>query len=256
MKNSIYCLLLVVFTVASCKKDKPDTPAGPAETATLSFEMQSIAGSDQEPLTLNKSYRNANGDSVTFTAFRYWLSNVVLVRADGSEWAAPDSYFLLENTAAKVREEFSIPNIPAGDYTSIRFSVGVDPLHNASLDAAKGELSPSVDMSWTWNTGYIFLKAEGTYYNPDSLKKLNWLYHVGTNTNYRQVSLSFPAKTTMGAGKTPGMHIVVDALKLFGPTPHTMKLRSTAMIMTGPADKATEVADNYAALFALHHIHP
>jgi len=62
-------------------------------------------------------------------------------------------------------------------YDSIRFMVGVDSLTSVS-GAMGGDLDPTKGMFWTWNTGYIFFKAEGTSPICDT-RKNRYVYHLG-----------------------------------------------------------------------------
>ncbi|WP_236145216.1 MbnP family protein, partial [Nostoc sp. CMAA1605] len=60
-----------------------------------------------------------------------YLSNVKLVREDGSVWSEPESYHLLRlPTAAAGRGSLTLKDVPYGTYTGITFSFGVDEAHN------------------------------------------------------------------------------------------------------------------------------
>ena len=62
--------------------------------------------------------------SYEFSHFRYWVSNLMLVKSDGSEYAVPDAYYLLEETnpvavqdgsytyPARKRETVNLASIP------------------------------------------------------------------------------------------------------------------------------------------------
>ena len=50
--------------------------------------------------------------------------------------------------------------MPAGNYNSLSFLLGVDSMHNVS-GAQTGALDPANDMFWTWNSGYVMAKMEG-----------------------------------------------------------------------------------------------
>ncbi|MBC7425469.1 MAG: hypothetical protein H7321_02945, partial [Bacteroidia bacterium] len=61
---------------------------------------------------------------------------------------------------------FSLPvNIPSDlQYDKVKFNVGVDSLTNVS-GAMGGNLDPAKGMYWTWQSGYINCKIEGTCSN-------------------------------------------------------------------------------------------
>ena len=85
-------------------------------------------------------------------------------------------------------------DVPSGSYQGLRFSVGVDEAHNHSLDTLAGELDPGVGMSWNWNSGFIFLKAEGEVgLNSDGFEK-NFVFHIGLTRPTERWSLSGPLR--------------------------------------------------------------
>lgn len=78
------------------------------------------------------------------------------------------------------------------DFNLIKFGLGIDSITNVS-GALDGDLDPLKGMYWTWQTGYVNFKLEGTM--PDK----NWLnekfeYHLGgysgENNAYNTVILS------------------------------------------------------------------
>lgn len=244
----LLALAVTAFTFTSC--DKGDSsPTG--STGELDIEMENVVGT--APLALNTgNYTTEAGDHFTVTTFNYYISNIKLKNADGTEFVQPDSYYLVKESDA-ASHHFTIPNVPTGDYTGITFTIGVDSLHNV-YGAQQGALDPSNNMFWSWNTGYIFLKMEGT--SPESPNKA-LVFHVGgimkPYNAIRTVSPSFNGTTVMvRTDHTPEIHFHANVLKMFtgirfadaGSTSHS----------AGPG--AVRVADNYAAgMFTVDHIH-
>ena len=99
-------------------------------------------------------------DSLNFSTFKYYVSNFKLKKSDGSYWVHPESYFLVDLSNSESLE-LSFSDIPAGVYTDLVFTLGVDSLSNVD-GAQTGALSVANEMFWSWNSGYIMLKAEGT----------------------------------------------------------------------------------------------
>ena len=55
----------------------------------------------------------------------------------------------------------TLSDVPEGSYTEMSYVLGVDSTRNVS-GAQAGALSTANGMFWSWSTGYIMLKAEGT----------------------------------------------------------------------------------------------
>lgn len=245
-----FAVLAMVLAVA-CKKEKDTTPTNtPSTQSKIHIEMEAVDG-DEVAIQLGKIYTTAIGDSVTFDFIRYWVSNLELVREDGTVWSEENSYRLIERTSSKLREDFSL-EVPPGKYKSVRFSIGVAPNQNSSLDSVIGELDATLGMSWNWNTGYIFMKNEGTFYNSDSMSFQPYMYHLGMNANYKTLTLDFPMVTELSAGAEYETHIAYRALNIFG-DPNAMDLKANPILKVGPADQTAKAAENYSGAFELHH---
>lgn len=160
MKNNIIWGLTALFlsVATGCKKDKI-TPEN-AETDTVILKIEH-SWQDSLAFALNADLINPlTNDTLNFVTFKYYISNIRLKKADGSWWTQPNSYFLLdlsEGTTPSV----PLAGVPKGEYTAVEYVLGVDSTRNVS-GAQDGALSPSLGMFWSWNSGYIMLKAEGT----------------------------------------------------------------------------------------------
>jgi len=198
------------------------------------------------------------------TALRYFISNIKLQKADGSEYVVPqdDSYFLInEEIASSKRLSLQVPE---GDYTGITFMIGVDSLRNTMPpDRRKGALDISGQaqgMYWTWNSGYIFFFLEGEsnqVVGDDAFR-----YHIGffggfstpTLNNIRTTTLSFERDIALvRKNKTPEVHIMMDLLKVFNGRNFTLKISENSEIMFSAL--SAKVADNIKEAFFYDHIH-
>lgn len=263
MKRSTYFLpLLFFFILAACSKDNndpdPDTDPKPG-TVGIRFEHLF----DTLPFNLNSAmpYVTGQGDSLTFTAFRYYISNIVLTKEDGSTWTQPESYYIVDAVTANAGR-ISIPDVPPGMYTGIRFMVGVDSVRNVS-GAQTGALDPANEMFWSWNTGYIFLKAEGT--SPQAGMDGKFEYHIGGHGG-EHAAQQISEHNLQGhhghgqhdhlvvqSGGNPSIHFHVDIRKLFAGE-NTISVGDLPMVhMPGP--DAKRLAVNYKQMFRLDHIH-
>ena len=97
-------MLSILFT--SCKKDpvgnqnNSNSNNNTSTTGILKIEFEHVF--DTISFALNtKTFVTPNNDSVSFTKFKYYISNVKLLRADGTTYNENESYHLIdEETAA------------------------------------------------------------------------------------------------------------------------------------------------------------
>ncbi|MBC6698138.1 MbnP family protein [Hymenobacter puniceus] len=225
--------MMAFFT--ACKKDEA--------AGSLTLNVSNMVGNEVLELSRPVPYRTLAGDEFTVTTFRYYLSNIKLKKADGSEFVQPESYYLLDE-ALPASKSITISNVPAGTYTSVAFTIGVDSARNVT-GPRTGALEPS-DMLWVWNTGYINTKLEGR--SPQSPNTAIIFHVVGfsspTNT-IRSVAPSLNGSALqIGQGRTAQLQIRADILKMFS-GPHPIRFASIYNVMGGANAKL--LADNQAA---------
>lgn len=266
LKLSILFFGLGLLLISACH-DHDDDMTG---TGELEIEFDHLANG--EVLELGKFYTNAFGEKMNFSTFNYYISNIELVRSDGSVYIIPrdESYFLIkENSGANTK--IKLKNIPAGDYKEFRWIIGVDSLKSVSPASERtGVLDPAVEgsgMYWDLNSGYIFLKAEGT--SPSApldtvTNTQRFRYHIGlfggfnvpTMNNIKKVSLHDPhgdlAKVRQSSHHSPHLHINVEIMEIFK-APYQISVASTPSIMNSPL--SAKIAENYTDMFVLDHIH-
>jgi len=168
---------------------------------------------ENQPFQLEQEFNQSlTAEQLKFQTLRFYLSNVALQRTDGSWWEAANQYFLVD--AAAPMDIPEIKGVPSGSYKGIRFMIGVDSLRNVS-GAQEGALSVSNGMFWNWNTGYIFMKAEGIESTSG-----NFSYHLGgfsgTNAANPIVSFSFgEAYLDMAPNQAATSHFMIDVAALW-----------------------------------------
>lgn len=246
-------LALTTTLVTGCKKDSdPFTP----QSGAFAVELENAVGT--LPLNLSTdTYTTAAGDRFTVSTFKYFLSNFTLTKADGSTYVVPSSYFLV-NQANGDSQHLDLKDVPAGDYTGLTFTVGVDSARTKAGNFT-GALAADPGMFWDWSKEFKNVVLEGT-----SLQSPTGglVFHIagfkvsnGANNTIRTVSPAFPANTKLlvRADHTPEIHMHVDVLGMFG-APNPVRFATTYNTMGGPA--SARVANNLAAgMFAIEHIH-
>jgi hypothetical protein len=217
---------------------------------------------DSVPFTFNKANSLPNGESVKGTMLKYYVSNISLEKTDGSTHVIPqdESYFLIDESIESTKK-ITLDHIPSGTYTAIRFTIGVDSLRSTmGLDKRKGILdigAAAQDMYWSWNSGYIHLKFEGTFTAPSASGDIR--YHVGGFGGYssptinaiRSVRLSLTDALLVITGSTQNsLAISADLKKMFtGPIPFSVAENSSVMF----SPFCVTIADNYATMFSVVH---
>ena len=179
--RKIKTILMAITTVAalsSCSKKDDNNDSTPAKV-TLQFDHYVGA----EKLTLGTDVAGAkaytsNGQTLKFSEVKYVITNVVLVKADGTKVPYHtedlDKGGFLINQADAASLAPVLNEIPSGDYKGIEFGLGVKKeLNNLSLQdkfpnfyKLTGSFKQKEIMHWEWANGYRFVKLEGWYSNP------------------------------------------------------------------------------------------
>lgn len=250
------CLISVSFS--SCKDDKEDPApvAGPG-AGTVTIDISNVAGTVNVDETGGTFYTNSSSESFNVTKFKYYISKVQFYKVDALIYEMPESYFLVDESN-QVTTKLEIPDVPAGSYTSVRFTLGVDSTRNVT-GAQTGALDPANGMFWTWSSGYIFFKLEGK--SPASSQvDSSYIYHIGgfknaNNTNaIREVEIDFLGDSLIVNGpRAAEIHVFADVLKVFS-GPYTISLAALNTQM-GQGGNAIKIADNYAKMFTFDHLH-
>jgi hypothetical protein len=267
MKKTLNYALALIFTSAlllACTKDDVD-PIGANDKNTITLEFDNRVGAQKMALG-NTTYKNGSGEEFTLTTFNYFISNVALKKTDGTVVKFPDQYFLIRQ-ADPTTWKPELADVPAADYSEISFTIGVDSARSVSdVTARTGVLDPTSygddGMYWSWNSGYIFVKMEGT--SPvvplNSAGNRVFAMHVGgyggrtaaAPNNLRSVTLPLNGTATVRKNSAPTVHLVADFLKVFDGL-KTIKLAETNTVHN-PA-VAGPIADNYKSMFVVDHVH-
>jgi hypothetical protein len=254
-----YIALFLILSLWGCKKDSAikeeindpsiDKPIDVTQYGKVKITFNNKAGGSD--LVLNTSnYTNANGDQFTVSKFKYFISNIILKKSDGSTFAPKECYHLIDNKKGNTYT-LTLDSVPLGSYNGMDFLLGVDSARNTS-GAQLGALDPSTGMFWSWNQGYIFLMMEGN--SPNSTAFDNALvFHIGGFTQpyncIRKVSPSFSSKDLIiTESKTSSMQIKTDLLKLFE-TPNLIKFAQISEGMDGPI--GVTLANNGVNMFSI-----
>ncbi|SHI32850.1 hypothetical protein SAMN02745146_0547 [Hymenobacter daecheongensis DSM 21074] len=218
------------------------SPARPGPPAGLRLRVEPVFGS--QPLVLEtQTYPTAHNGAVSLSTCRFYLSALRLTFTDGSSYAEPASYHLID-AADTATFSLTLPQAPGKAIKMLTFSVGVDSAANVA-GAQGGDLEPGRGMYWAWHSGYVNAKLEGrSPACPGPRHEFEW--HVGGYqrpcASLRRVTLPVPP----GHPATAPLRVLADV----GQWLSTRRLAETASVLVpGPAAQA--LADGYATMFRL-----
>ena len=133
--------------------------------------------------------QTANGQTISVTRLDFLLSDIALRRADGT-WIEQKNWFAFIG-ARDGKTNFTLENIPAGNYDRIRFHIGLEPAINhgdAAQWPAGHPLNPGVNqLYWGWSREYVFLALEGGWENGSN--QSGFSYHLATDCQLMTVEL-------------------------------------------------------------------
>jgi hypothetical protein len=231
----IMSIVVVAIVLSSCKKDNNDTTTTTtATTATTGSTYDSgITFTSNGKLTIAfnhtfgnqalalapQSYVTAANDTVKFTQLLYYISNVTLTSANGTK-VNLGNYNLVGYLAGQ-SSTVVLNNIPAGRYTAVSYTIGVDSIAN-STGVHTGALDPSNGMYWTWSTGYVFIRLKGRF----SSQNTAYSFDIGGDANVMGTAHSLTSFSAGGTALTASVN--VDLSKVFN-SPNLYSLKSDAI---------------------------
>jgi hypothetical protein len=272
MLSPTYSRLILLLFVAnaaliSCKKTENDV-VDPNTTNSVSIEFENRVG-DQKLVLGTPAYKNAAGEAFSITALNYFVSNISLKNENGTIQKFPNQYFLVRQVDTK-SQVITLNDVPSGNYSELSFTIGVDSVKSVSPLAERvGALDVTSygddGMYWSWNSGYIFFKMEGTSTAVPKTANANQAFaiHVGgygggwngsakTVNNLRSVTVPITTAATVRGNIAPQVHLFVDALSVFD-GPNKISLATTNSVHS--PSLATDVAENYRTMFQVDHVH-
>jgi hypothetical protein len=252
-KNFIYGFVAILLTlIVACDKDDNNNPSGNAILpGTLNVEFVNKVGSQDLDISGNTNYINSSGEEYSVNLFKYYITNIRLIKPDSSRYYLPETYWLVDasNPLSFLNK---LNNVAAGKYIGMEFMIGVD-----STTLAKGvqggALDPSNGMVWSWTTGYVFVKLEGRCptAGTDSLYQFHISgYHDYDGTNALRWSTVYFNGQSVEVNKSLSTKIQIKTdLEEFFKNPSDLSISDIPFINT-PGHLPPLIADNYKDMFS------
>lgn len=128
---------------------------------------------NDKPLEL-QNFHAIGKDTLTFTNLKFYISNLQYFKKDSLVHFSNKKAHLIDLSN---EQSFQINEQKSFEFDNIKFNIGIDSLANVS-GIFEGDLDPVNGMYWTWQSGYINFKLEGTATHcPSRNNKFYW--HIG-----------------------------------------------------------------------------
>ena len=190
----------------------------------------------------------SRGDSLYYNAFnepyriqklKYYISNISF------DQQADSTVFLIDAFATD-QLQF---NLSEGSYHAVEFLLGVDSALQTS-GAQSGALDPLQGMYWTWNSGYVNFKLEGSSDSSGAdLQRIE--HHIGGYRSpfisMRKIKIEFPEPMQIFEQDEVVLQIVCD-LDSYWNSVYPIRIQDHPLIMSS-GELPAKIADNFTKLF-------
>lgn len=243
----IATVLLLSLFGSSCKKKSNDpTPEEVQEgnknptnvpTGKLYMHLHNFI-EEKEVDAYNVVYTDSYERKMSLSMGQVYLSNIELIKLDGSVFKVPNTIVLKQQDAGT----YLLGDVPAGNYKTLRFNVGLDPATNQKAPSSASDDVLNQPSMWFSTTaqpeGYVFVNVQGkidtTSDASGAVSEMQpFKYLIGTNANLKQRTM--PDKNfTVVPNQAQYAHMLIDYTKLF-----------TGIKLSNPANlKVENVSDN------------
>lgn len=255
LKNIITIIALTLVIISCSKED--DGVIDTSQTGKIKLEFDQVY--KDANFAANTAYTNSNGEVIKVTKAKYIVSNIELIKFDGSAYVVPksESYFIIDDLTPETTL-LQLSNIPEGNYTKVKFGIGVDEAQYNLGDGGQGNFlttAQNAGMMWSWSAGYKFVAFEGTFTSTTVTTDAQFKVHTGktgTDYNYTTVTLDFPDNALVRTNITPQVHIMADLSQLIDGI-NKINFSEQATIMGGA--KLPLITANISNMFEVHHVH-
>ncbi len=246
----ISLLSAIVIMIAACKKNTDTSPIiQPLANGTLFFHLHTNI--DTNEVDYGDTARDASGRKIVLSLAQFYISGITVKKADGSTYAFTGVYLLKKAE----NEQYTIGSIPAGNYTSVSFTVGLDSVTNSTSPASYADpnnvLAAQTPSMWFGSTsqGYIFMNVQGmadTSAGNNGNPNFPFSYKIGSNALRRTVTLPQQNFTVMPS-QGQEVHMICDYGKLLQGV--VFKTQNSTDTYTTNPSLATQIANNIPLMF-------
>jgi hypothetical protein len=247
MKTRLFLLPLgLAFIISSCEKDdKTD------------LELNFKALYDAKPMVIGAKYAYAPPSKLFFEKFRFYLSDVKLVKENGETVDLLDVDLVnftlsnLDSESAAKGQSILLKDVPTGTYKGIQLLLGLNETLNAKkpADFSPGDPLADTEPYWADWKSYIFTTMSGRAdMTNDGTYEIGLAYHLGGNDCDRLKDFVLPI--TLKDDKTGKVQFEIDLKKVFFTSKGTFPIETYPQVHT-QSTVMVGLADDYAAAFTV-----
>jgi hypothetical protein len=254
MKNQIKNITTIIIIISgmvfisSCKKNEP-TPTLSTPMGALYFHIHTDI--DTTEVATDSVGADANGRRFSMHVGEFYVSGITLKKSDGTSYSLSANDYLLKTIGT---EAYYVDSVPAGNYTSVSFNVGIDAATNSkapSSFSSSSVLSAQNPSMWfgTTTEGYIFMNVQGmadTSSTHNGAVNFPISYQIGTNALLRNVSMPYQTFTVV-ANQIQYVHIIADYGKMLNGI--DFKAHNNVSPFNSDSLTATQIANNIPNMF-------
>ncbi|MBP7496477.1 MAG: hypothetical protein KA792_02275 [Bacteroidales bacterium] len=175
-------LIFIILLLVACQKEK--TTEVTDNTGKIVFKFSHYV--DGKPLqTDTLKYVNAAGNKYMVNEVKYFISDVTLIRNDGSKKLIDDwtDIYYVDNDINSTLKWQVFDEIEIGNYNSISFTFGINEAKNKSMLFVN---PPEVNMAWPGilGGGYHYLMINGRFLDKYN-KMQSLIFHLGIGQLYK-----------------------------------------------------------------------
>ena len=208
---------VVVLTINSCKKTDNST----TQPTNLVGELYLNIEANMNTTVIDSGIvaHDSAGRRIQCNLAQFYISGIKFKKADGTYYTPTPSVYLLHKMS---NITYFINTVPAEDYLSVSFNVGIDSATNTKNPSTFISSSPlylQQPSMWFGSTfqGYIFLNANGLVdTSANNNGTVNYPFTLQLGTNAELMNITMPDRPfTVLAGTSQYVNIIADYGKLF-----------------------------------------
>jgi len=212
-----------------------------SQTNSVQFSVSTTFGAT--PLDLvDSAFTTNDSKHLKITEVKFYLSKIQLLR-NGKIVLEEKNGFHLVDAGQTNPFIIVVNNTQNISFDQVQFNLGIDSTTNVS-GAMGGDLDPTKGMYWTWQSGYINFKLEGT--SPLCTTRNNeFQFHLGgyQKPNYCLQPLSFPIKNSSKIDLNLDVQKILEQVDL-SKTNHIMSPSAEAVLISKVVANAFTISKN------------